>query len=72
MPKDNPIVPEYLTYSDAARLVGLSRWTIMRRIRQGKLKVYVSEMYGGGRLKTEEVRALMREKSSLTTSEVRD
>ena len=33
---------EYLTLTEAARLLGVSRWTLYRRIDEGVLTVYLS------------------------------
>jgi excisionase family DNA binding protein len=52
---------EYLTVQEAAELMGVSRFTVWRRIRAGELPVYQSGVDRRARLvKRTDVEALMR------------
>jgi excisionase family DNA binding protein len=52
---------EYLTVQQAAELMGVSRWTLWRRIRAGELRAYEAGIDRRVRLvKRADVEALMR------------
>lgn len=67
MSKDE--VPEFIRVSEAARLLSVSRWTIIRWLESGKLTPYRVDLYSHYRLRRTDVMAMMKPHKSLTTSE---